>query len=217
MVWLARGHGRVILVDAGFYRDEFLESWKVVDFVRPSEAVARFGVKPEEVTDIVISHMHWDHVDGADLFPKAKVWVQRAEFEHYQDPKNQARSGVFPSDVAMLEKIQRENRLKLVDGDAQQIAPGIHVYIGGRHTKESQYVTVSLKWGRAVLASDNAYLYENVERHRPIAASWDTVSNLRAQKKMVKLADGTRLVVPGHDPEVFTRFKLVKPGVARIE
>ncbi|MBL8989284.1 MAG: N-acyl homoserine lactonase family protein [Gemmatimonadetes bacterium] len=217
MVWLLRGEGRVILVDAGFYRQQFLDAWKVVDFVKPSDAVARFGVKPEQVTDVVITHLHWDHADGADLFPNARVWVQRDEFEHYRKPENLARSGVFPDDIAMFEKIEREGRLHLVPGDSQTIARGVTVFTGGRHTRESQYLTAWTREGLAVIASDNVYLYENIARHRPIAATWDTVSNLAAQDRMIRMAGGDRLVVPGHDPAVFKRFKVTAPGVARIE
>ena len=45
--------------------------------MKPSEAVARLGLEPEDITDIVISHMHWDHADGVDLFPKARIWIQK--------------------------------------------------------------------------------------------------------------------------------------------
>ena len=219
MVWVIKGEGRVILVDAGFYRQEFLDSWKknVADYVKPSVAVAKLGIKPEQVTDIIISHLHWDHADGADLFPKARVWVQRAEYEHYRVPANRSRTGVFQSDIDMFGRIAADGRLHLVDGDAQTITKGITVYIGGRHTKESQYVSVPVKSGVVVLASDNLYLYENLERHRPIAATWDTVSNLAAQSRMVTIAGGARLIVPGHDRAVFKRFPLLQPGIARIE
>jgi len=217
-VWVLRGPDRIILVDAGFYRDEFLKSWKVEDFVRPSDAVARLGIAPEQVTDILVSHMHWDHVDGADLFPNARVWVQQAEYRFYQDSTHLARSGVFRSDVAMLAAIEREGRLRLVPGDSSAIAPGIVAFTGGRHTHESQYFSVALAGGKtAVFASDNMYLYANLERHRPIAATWDTVSNLAAQDRMRRLASVDRLIVPGHDLAVFTRFPGVAPGVARIE
>ena len=219
MVWVIKGEGRIILVDAGFYRQEFLDSWKknVADYVKPSVAVAKLGIKPEQVTDIIISHLHWDHADGADLFPKARVWVQRAEYEHYRVPANRSRTGVFQSDIDMFGRIAADGRLHLVDGDAQTITKGITVYIGGRHTKESQYVSVPVKSGVVVLASDNLYLYENLERHRPIAATWDTVSNLAAQSRMVTIAGGARLIVPGHDRAVFKRFPLLQPGIARIE
>jgi len=216
MVWVVRSPTRTILVDAGFYREEFLEAWNIRGFVKPSVAIEKLGIRPDKVTDIIVTHLHWDHVDGADLFPNANVWVQRAEFTHYQDPANQPRSGVFPVSIAMLEKFRRAGRLKLVDGDSQQVAPGVFVYTGGRHTKESQYVGVATGGVQAVLASDNLYLYENLDQRRPIPATWDTVSNLAAQDRMRKLAGPGKLIIPGHDPAVFTRFTEIFPGIAVI-
>src|SRR5688572_17997454 len=81
MVWVVRGGGRTILVDAGFYRQKFIDQRRPTDYVRPSEAVAEMGIRPEDVTDIIVSHVHWDHADGLDLFPRARVWIQREEYE----------------------------------------------------------------------------------------------------------------------------------------
>jgi len=216
MVWVVRGNGRVMLVDAGFYRKQFLDSWNIGNYVRPSEAIGRLGISPDQVTDVVISHLHWDHADGADLFPNARVWIQKAEYEYYRDPAHLARSGVFPVDMEMMAGIERAGRLRLVPGDSQSVAPGIFVYTGGRHTYESQYVSVPTAAGTVVLASDNVYLYLNLDRHRPIAATWDTVSNLAAQDRMRRIASSPRLIVPGHDPAVFDRFPKVAEGVVEI-
>jgi glyoxylase-like metal-dependent hydrolase (beta-lactamase superfamily II) len=216
MVWVVRGGDRVILVDAGFYREEFLRAWKTRDYETPARAVERLGIRPADVTDIVITHLHWDHADGADLFPRARVWVQREELEHYRDPANQKNSGVFPADVAMFEEFERAGRLRLVPGDDREIAPGVRVYTGGRHTRQSQYVTAETAQGRVVIASDNMYLYHNLDRRRPIAATWDTVANLAAQDRMRRLASEPRLIVPGHDPAVFDRFPAAGPGIAAI-
>src|ERR1017187_9494552 len=60
MVWLIRGGGKNILFDSGFYREQFFKQWHVTDFAKPSDAVAKFGVKPEDITDVIVSHMHWD-------------------------------------------------------------------------------------------------------------------------------------------------------------
>jgi hypothetical protein len=67
-----------------------------------------------------------------------------------------------------------------------------------------------------VLASDNMYLYENRTLHRPIAQTLDSLSNLRAQDRMATIASDPRLIVPGHDPEVFVRFPMPGNGIARI-
>jgi len=105
----------------------------------------------------------------------------------------------------------------LVNGDAQEILPGIACYTGGKHTYASQFVSVNTAAGTVVLASDNLYLYENLEKHAPIAATLDRESNLRAQDRMKQMAADPRLIVPGHDPAVMTRFKAIAPGVVKIE
>jgi glyoxylase-like metal-dependent hydrolase (beta-lactamase superfamily II) len=108
-------------------------------------------------------------------------------------------------------------RVGLVNGDAQEILPGITCYTGGRHTYASQFVGVNTKAGMVVLASDNMYLYENLEKHVPIAQTLDAASNLRAQDRMKQLAASPRLIVPGHDPAVFDKFPKVSERVVRIE
>ena len=222
-VWLVQGGDRVVLMDAGFYRKKFIDRWKPENYARPSEVLDANGIKAEAVTDIVISHIHWDHLDGADLFPRARIWLQRAEFEHYTNDSGAVLDrAIDPVDAKMLASLRAAGRVRLIDGDSVTIMPGITVYTGGKHTFASQYATVQSRLadghiGTIVLASDNAYLYENLEQHRPITQSLDTLSNLRAQERMRHLASDPRLIVPGHDVEVFVRFPKPGHGVARIE
>ena len=221
MVWLIRAPNgasdRTVLMDAGFYRDKFMTRWKPVDYVRPSVALERLGIRPEQVTDIIVSHVHWDHLDGADLFPNARIWIQRAEYEYYIDSAGRPRRSTIDSlDARMLADMHRAGRVQLVEGDSVEILPGIRVFTGGKHTFASQFATVSTTAGTVVLASDNAYLYENFDRRRPIAQTLDSLSNLAAQERMLRLAGDIRRIVPGHDPAVFTRFPEPGGGVARI-
>lgn len=218
MVWVVRGNGRTILVDAGFVREKFITRWKPANYVTPAVAVEQgLGIKPEDVTDIVISHIHWDHADGVTLFPKAAIWLQREELTHHVGDDGAVLDRAIDTDVAAaFHELRRANRLRLVDGDDKEILPGIRVYTGGRHTFASQYVGVRTAAGTVVLASDNAYLYENLEQKRAIAQTLDAASNLAAQARMATLAAAPSLIVPGHDPAVFSRFPQLKPGVAAI-
>jgi len=211
--------GRVILVDAGFYRDKFMASWKPQDYVRPSVALeSGLNIPPDRVTDIIVTHSHWDHFDGADLFPKATLWIQKAEFEYYLDPAGSVRNrgGLDTEDAPMLAKLNAAGRVRLVDGDNKEVLPGVRVYTGGKHTFESQFVGVTTPEGTLILASDNAYLYKNIDSGLPIAQTLDPASNVAAQKRMVQLAGNANRVIPGHDPAVFTRFTLVTPNVAKL-
>jgi glyoxylase-like metal-dependent hydrolase (beta-lactamase superfamily II) len=220
MVWLVRGEGRNILVDAGFYREQFMRQWHPADYVKPSEAIGRIGLKPDDITDIIITHMHWDHADGMDLFPKARIWIQKDELQYYAGEAWQGQrthGGIDPDDVLAVVKLNTQGRVKLVKGDAQEILPGVTCYTGGKHTYESQFVGVNTGAGIVILASDNVYLYENIEKHVPIAATLDPDSNLRAQDRMKQLAANNKLIVPGHDPAVMTNFPNPAPGVAKIQ
>jgi len=218
-VWVMRAGNRVVLLDAGFYREKFIARWKPMDFVTPAEAVQRgLGIAPQQVTDIVISHSHWDHVDGADLFPRATVWIQKEEYDYYVGPQGEVlhTGGADADDAKMLAELNKAGRVRLVDGDAKEILPGITVYTGGKHTFASQFAGVETIAGTVVLASDNAYLYENLEKKLPIAQTLDAASNLKAQERMLALAASPSLVIPGHDPAVFERFPLIAPGVVKI-
>ena len=218
--WLVRGGGRTILVDSGFYRPQFFKTWTVKDFAMPAETLARVGLKPEDITDVVITHMHWDHADGMDLFPNARIWLQKDEYSYYTGPAWQSaktHGGIEPDDVLALVKLNIAGRVSLVDGDDQAILPGIRAYTGGKHTYASQFVTVATAAGTVVLASDNMYLYENLDKHVPIAQTLDATSNLKAQDRMKTLASDPRLIVPGHDPAEFERFPKVAPGVVEIK
>lgn len=68
-----------------------------------------------------------------------------------------------------------------------------------------------------MVASDNMYLYENLDKHLPIAQTLDAASNLRTQERMAAMASSPRLLVPGHDPEVFVRFPTPGNGIAAIK
>ena len=148
-VWVLKGEGRIVLGDSGFYRPGYLGDWKsIAGFTRPDMAVGRLGIRPEDVTDIIITHTLWDHADGADLFPKATVWIQEAEYEHDTARSRAPRDGEPAQDhLSALVKLHEVGRVRLVVGDAGEILPGVTVYTGGRHTFASQYAGVYTRAG----------------------------------------------------------------------
>lgn len=210
-VWLIRGGGHNILFDSGFHRERWFKLWTIKDYLRPDEALKLAGVKPEEVTDIVVSHAHWDHMGGIDLFPKATIWIQKEEFRYYTGEAWQAggqHGGIDADDIQELVKLNTEGRVRLVDGDNVEILPGIRAYTGGRHTYASQYLLVE-GTPRFVLASDNACLYRSLIEHKPSAtfSTADYAASIAAQKRMIELAGSVDRVVPGHDALQFKKFK----------
>ena len=219
MIWLIRGQGRTILFDSGFYHEPFMKQWHPADYRNPSSALAALNVKPEDVTDVVLSHIHWDHADGFDLFPQAKIWIQKDELEYYSGEawQGHTRTAADPEVLLGLVRLNTQGRVILVHGDDQELFPGIRAYTGGKHTWQSQFLGVRTAAGTVVLASDNAYLYENLETLTPIGQTLDADSNLRALLRMQQLASRPGLIVPGHDPKVMEIFPAVAPGIVRIQ
>ena len=219
VVWLIRGGGRNILFDSGFHREKWLKEFPTADYMRPDEAVKLAGVQPEDVTDIVVSHAHWDHMGGIELFPKATVWIQKQEFAYYTGDAWQPggkHGGIDPDDVKALVQRNTDGRLRLIDGDNVEILPGIRAYTGARHTFASQYIRV--EGDRSfVLASDNCYLYRNLAERKASAtfSKEDEPANIRNQARMIELAGSADRVVPGHDPRQFEKFP-TQGRIARI-
>ena len=219
VVWLVRGGDHVVLFDTGFHRDKWRKEFALIDYLSPDKAVTLAGVKPAEVTDVVISHAHWDHMGGIDLFPKAVFWIQKEEYAYYTgdawQPGGQ-HGGIDPEDVAVLVRLNTEGRLHLVDGDDVEIIPGIRAYTGARHTFASQYLRIE-GTPPFVLASDNCYLDRNLAEHAASAtfSDADHAANIAAQARMITLAGSADRVIPGHDPKQFERFP-TEGRVARI-
>src|SRR5262249_20583283 len=213
MLWVLKGNdGRIAIVDSGFHRDRYFREFAVKDYIKPPDALAPLGITADKVTDILLSHMHWDHAGGIDLFPSARVWVQKDEYDYYtgeawQSPRTHG--GIDPDDVLELVKRNTQGRVSFVRGDDDTLLSGILFGVGGRHTWASQFVSVQTRVHTVVLASDNMYLYENLDAHLAIAQTLDAASNLRTQDRMRSIASQPRFLIPGHDPAVFDRFPQV--------
>jgi glyoxylase-like metal-dependent hydrolase (beta-lactamase superfamily II) len=211
IVWLIRGGGRNIVFDTGYHRPTpGFDRFKTTDYVRPHEAIKLAGVGPEQITDVIISHVHWDHMGGIDLFPAATIWIQRDEYDYYMGRSwqpGESRSADL-EDLLTLLKQNAAGKVRLIDGDDREILPGIRAYTGARHTFASQYLRIAGS-PAFVLASDNCYLYRNLETRSPIAQTFsvnDRASNLAAFDRMVTLAGARERVIPGHDPLQFERY-----------
>jgi len=214
--WVIQGGGRTILFDSGCHRQKYIQEYGLSDFVSPDQLVKQMGIEPGGVTDVIVSHAHWDHMGGIDLFPNATIWIQKGEYEYYTGAAWQTggkHGGIDADDVLELVRRNERGQLRFVNGDDVEIIPGIRAYSGSRHTFASQYIRVDGE-PPYVLASDNCYLYENLRDGKSGATfePSDQAANVAQQVRMVTLAGSADRVVPGHDPEQFKHF----PTTGRI-
>jgi len=223
MIWLIKGNGRNILVDAGFLNDiPDAKEFDVVNYTRPDSTLLKIGLKATDITDIILSHPHWDHIDGIDLFPNAQVWMQQNDFFYFIGPawqKGGANGGFNKRDAHKLIDKNLAGKLSLVNGDNQEIIPGIKVFTGSKHTFESQYVLVETGKNKIILASDNIWVYYSLEHMLPASAggTLDPAGYVSAMRRMKTLVTNPKYIIPGHDAAIFSKFRAVKEGVVKIE
>jgi glyoxylase-like metal-dependent hydrolase (beta-lactamase superfamily II) len=225
MVWLIKGNGRNILVDAGFLPDlPDAKEFALSHYIRPDSALLTIAVKPEDITDIILSHPHWDHIDGIGLFPQAHVWIQKEDYGYFvggawQGTNKGDNGGFNKRDVRMLVDLNLAGKVTLVDGDDKEILPGIKVYTGSRHTFNSQYALVETGINKVLLASDNIWIYYSLEHMTPNASggTLDPPGFVRAMQRMKTLVSNPRFIIPGHDAKIFSNFPGVTENVVEIK
>lgn len=204
--WLVAGKGRFVLVDTGFREKSVGKGYRFQRFEPITEPLRRVGVKAQQIDDVIITHVHWDHAGNTSPFTNANFWIQEESLRWSQKlvSKSPRKAGVRREDIEALGALEREKRLTLVNGD-REIIDGISVFAGGRHTPGVQWVSVRTGVETIVLATDIAYVYENIETETPPGGTYDPARDLEQIRRMLKTASRPELIIPGHDPLVLTR------------
>jgi glyoxylase-like metal-dependent hydrolase (beta-lactamase superfamily II) len=210
-VWLIREAGEnaggEIVVDTGFSKAVALRRKR--DHIRcPSEGLRLLGCDVRTVKEVVITHLHYDHVGNFDLFPAATFHLQDREM-NYATGRYMGKpvfSGAFDvEDVVGMVRKAYAGRVRFHDGDAE-IAPGISLHHIGGHTMGLQVVRVATRRGWLVLASDASHFYANMEQVRPFPIVFNVADMVEGYARLRALADSPAHIVPGHDPLVLERY-----------
>lgn len=226
-IWAIRNknNGEITLVDTGMHtpvgqRYSSLNPNSV--FVPPAQIVARFGIKPEQVTKIVITHMHVDHaggmVDFPKLYPNAQFFIQKKEFDFWVNSPLAQRSafkmfGYAPA-VAAVAELAKSPRLSIIDGD-RSIGPDMELLLADGHTPGLQAVLVPTAKGQTILGSDSAHLFRSFKEDLPSGIITDmsawllTFDKLRAKAPLEN-------IFPGHDPLMSTNFPTVAEDITQL-
>jgi glyoxylase-like metal-dependent hydrolase (beta-lactamase superfamily II) len=223
MFWLIKASdGKNILVDAGF--DRGLEwAGSLPFYKRPDSILLELNIKADEISDIILTHPHADHMDGISLFPKAHIWIQKEDYNYFVGEawqKQGRHGGLEKRDVDLLVDRNVAGQLTLVDGDDKELFPGIRVFTGSKHTTNSQYVLVQTGGEKVIIASDNIWIYYNLDHLITTPYMYgtiDTVAYVQSMKRMKTQVSDIKYIIPGHDASLFSRFPAVKPDVIRIK
>src|SRR6185437_1083072 len=207
-VWLARRGTETYLIDTGF--NEAAARRRKREFLRsPVEGLEALGVSASAVQDVILTHLHYDHVGNFDLFPGARFHLQDRELA-YATGRHMATkffSAAYEVDeVAAMVRHVYAGRVHFHEGDAE-LAPGLTVHLIGGHTLGLQAVRLWTRIGWLVLASDASHYTAN----RELASPFPVVANVTAMvdgwRRLEELASAPRFIVPGHDPALMRQYR----------
>jgi len=206
-VWLVRSDHHTFVVDTGFNHETATARGR--ELIRcPTEGLALMAVDARTVSDVIITHLHYDHVGNFDLFPNTRFHLQDSEMAFATGRHMRHKPFRAPMDVehvvGMVRQIYAE-RVVFHDGDAE-LAPGLSLHHIGGHTAGLQAVRVNTRRGHVVLASDASHLYANMERGNPYPIIFREDQMLEGYETLRQLADSPDHVIPGHDPQVMDRY-----------
>jgi len=216
-VWLIRNADRAYVVDTGFTAE--MAAKRKRDFLRtPAQGLALLGVDAATTRDVIITHLHYDHVGTFGDFAQAQFHLQDDEMcyatgRHMRHGR--FNHGYEAEDVAGMVRLVFKDRVTFHKGTSE-LAPGVTLHHIGGHTAGLQCVRVMTQRGWVVLASDASHYYEHMETGRCFPTIFHVGDTLEGYSTLQRLAESRQHIVPGHDPLVMQRYAAPSPALEGI-
>ncbi|WP_019911094.1 N-acyl homoserine lactonase family protein [Paenibacillus sp. HW567] len=180
--------------------------WTTLPVVHPAHSLTgqleEIGVRPEDIHQVVLSHMHVDHTGYLKLFRHAKIIAQRAE--HHYALHTPPELGNIIEDYNLPEL-----DWQLIEGDCE-LMPGIQLISTPGHTPGHQSALISLPSGtRLVLTFDAGDFLQNFEQNLLPGSASDDAQALASILRLKQLAgEPGSMLFPLHDPGFIQTAKL---------
>ncbi len=206
-VWVLRRGGSTYLVDTGFAQPA--ADRRKRDLLRnPADALPLIGLDAAQISDVILTHLHYDHAGNLDRFPNARFHLQDRDMAYATGRcmcHKTLRAPFDRDDILLMVGHVFADKAVFHDGD-DELAPGLTIHRVGGHSAGLQIVRVWTKRGWVVVASDASHLYANFQQRRPFPVVYSIAEMLEGYNTLYRLADSPDHIVPGHDPLVMKLY-----------
>ena len=207
---LVRGHGRIVLVDVGLgdkFPEKLRDIYRVESEPSLAHSLAALGVTTAEVTDVVLTHLHFDHAGGSTVrtpdglrptFPNAQWYVQRRNWDNAHAPNPRERASYMPENYDALHEA---GVLTFWDG-AVEPWPGFESIPVHGHTRGQQVLRVAGGGGAVYFVTDVIPTAAHVRI--PFVMGYDVAAIETMEEKraiLTRACSENAWVVLEHDPD----------------
>ncbi len=184
-LWLLDDGSRRVLIDAG--------QPSYIPLIHAG--LDRLGLTPSDITDVLITHLHWDHVANFTMFADATTWVGEAELSW---AAQQPAGTPFIPDLHVRELQRRTEGVERMR-PGQEVLPGIHAIASPGHTPHHLAFFAERTADRLVFAGDSVKNVHELTTLRADSTLDDDASTATMRTLRSLMADTGGLLVPGHD------------------
>jgi glyoxylase-like metal-dependent hydrolase (beta-lactamase superfamily II) len=219
------GNGKTILMDNGNGEkntDKFRDLYTLeMESGELQKSLAKYNIKPDQITDVILSHLHFDHAGGSTVkengkfipaFPNAKYYVQKTQWDNSLKPTERDRASYSQNDYLPL---QEHGVLNLVDGETE-LFDGISVLVSSGHTPALQMLKITDGSSTLFYPADLAPFTSHIPLPYIMGFDLQPLNTLADKKKIFKQAvDEDWTIFFEHDPHVVAgKIKLTEKGFA---
>jgi len=168
--------------------------------------LATLGVRPEEITHILLSHMHLDHAGGIHSFPSARILVQKKEYAWAFDAENTQKNAYINDDLTQ----NKPEQWQQIEGELDLFGDGsVCAFPTPGHTPGHQSFLIRLPHeGARILTGDACYTTENLVDDIPPGLVWNAEASQKSMQNIRHLAETSKAeIIVGHDPEAWSHCK----------
>ena len=164
----------IILVDTGYDNGKpenqaLADGVNLTRYQNPVTVLKKIGIDAADVKHVILTHAHWDHMGGINLFPNAVFYLQKDELTNWiaamtlPREYNTLKASISCTDLEQCVGLIKENRLVLLDGDVDHLFPNIHIRVARNgHSFVSSLVIVETNGKKYVMVGDCAYVKANI-------------------------------------------------------
>ncbi|ARD84866.1 metallo-beta-lactamase superfamily protein [Ferroplasma acidiphilum] len=178
---------------------------RISDENKLENQLKKINVKPADISFVVISHLHLDHIGQAGIFKdlKTPIIVQKTELESALSLLWQGKGGAY--DISDLDPLRNANWFPIND-EKFEIMDGVEAEFTGGHTRGHQVLNVKTKNKKYIFTGDYLHLPEeyNTESKGWLLSNANEWQDYMGKLKL-KGKTGTNMVI-GHDPDLWNKY-----------